>query len=175
MANVEGGRLVRPPFAVRGAQGRGGMRKLLATMATLAALGLVATGCTTARDMRDHLVKTTPRCQDQSLDIYFDPDSAEVTAEGRAIVSQAATVATGCAVDRVEVLGLADAVGGADVNMDLSKRRAQSVTAALAGAGLPAAEFRLAAAGQAGAITPRGDAQPLRRRVNIVLRLRALP
>ncbi|MDP3174645.1 MAG: OmpA family protein [Phenylobacterium sp.] len=142
------------------------------TGAATLALAIGLAGCAT-KEVR--LVKQTPRCVDQTLEIYFEPDSAEVTPEGKAIVSQAATVAAGCAVDKVEVLGLADSVGAPEANLDLSKRRAQSVTAALADAGLPAAEFALAAAGQDGAVTASGDAQPLRRRVNVVLRLRALP
>ena len=137
-----------------------------------AAFALVVAGCVSKGPTP--LVAATPRCQDQSLEIYFEPDSAEVPPEGRAIVSQAATVAAGCRVDKVEVLGLADAAGAPEANLELSKRRAQSVTAALASAGLPAAEFALSALGQAGAVTPAGDAQPLRRKVSIVLRLRPL-
>jgi outer membrane protein OmpA-like peptidoglycan-associated protein len=74
-------------------------------------------------------------------------------------------------VASVDVLGLSDAVGAADANLELSKRRAQSVTAALTAAGLPAGEFRVGAAGQAGAVTADGKARPLRRRVDVVLHL----
>jgi hypothetical protein len=45
------------------------------------------------------------------------------------------------------------------------------VTAALASARLPAAEFRVAAAGEAGALTPDGKAAPLRRRADVVLHM----
>jgi len=45
------------------------------------------------------------------------------------------------------------------------------VTAALSAAGLPAGEFKLSAAGEAGAVTSSGKARPLRRRVDVVLHL----
>jgi peptidoglycan-associated lipoprotein len=137
----------------------------LTTLATLS-------GCSTM-GMSHGAVKTAPMCQEQRVQIYFEPDSAEVTAEGRAVIRQAALSAKGCKVDSVEVLGLADAVGTPDANLDISKRRAQAVTAALAGAGLPAGEFKVAAAGQAGAVTAAGEARPLRRRADVVLHLSA--
>jgi outer membrane protein OmpA-like peptidoglycan-associated protein len=105
------------------------------------------------------------------VQIYFEPDSAVVTDEGRAVLAQAAQAARGCAVKDVKVLGLADAVGAPDANLQLSRRRADAVTAALAATGLPAAEFEVAGAGQAGAVTPTGEAQPLRRRADVVVYL----
>ena len=68
------------------------------------------------------------------------------------------------------MLGLADATGEAQANLELSKRRAQSVSQALADAGLPAAEFKVSAAGQAGALTNDGRA-PLRRRTDVIFHL----
>ena len=70
----------------------------------------------------------------------------------------------------IEVLGLADAAGAPGVNLELSKRRAQSVAAALAANGLPTAEFQVAAGGQDGAVTADGKA-PLRRRADVTLHL----
>jgi outer membrane protein OmpA-like peptidoglycan-associated protein len=125
-------------------------------------------GCGTLT--RDDIVKAPASCDDMTVQIYFEPDSAEVTAEGEAVLREAAAAAEGCKVDRVRVLGLADAAGAPNANLELSKRRAASVTAALAATGLPAAEFDLAAAGQSGAVTPAG-AQPLRRRADIALEL----
>ena len=137
--------------------------------------GAAVGGCTTTQATRDRVVQSPARCEDQTVQIYFEPDSAEVTAEGRAVIAQASASARGCAVKRVDVLGLADAAGTPETNLELSKRRAQSVTAALANAGLPDAEFQVAALGQAGALSPEGEARPLRRRVDVVLRLRPKP
>lgn len=143
----------------------------IARTAAMAALVLTLGGCTTIQNARDRIVKPAPRCVDQSVQIYFEADSAEVTDEGRAVISQAASQAGSCVVKSVDVLGLADSVGAADANLELSKKRAQSVTAALAASSLPAAEFKVSAAGQAGATTADGRAAPLRRRVDVILHL----
>ena len=106
-------------------------------------------------------------------DYAFEADSAEVTDEGRAILAQAASTAKTCKVDRVRVLGLADAVGAPAANMELSKQRVAAVTKALLANGLPAAEFDLTAAGQAGATAADGEARPLRRRADVTIELSA--
>jgi len=138
--------------------------------ATLLAATVLA-GCGSLPSGRDRVVKAPATCQDQTVHIYFDAYSAQVTREGQAVLRQAAAAAKGCRVQSVEVLGLADAVGAPDANLELSKKRADSVTSALARAGLPAAEFKVAAAGQAGATTASGEARPLRRRADVTLRL----
>lgn len=144
-------------------------RRILGAAALVGVVGLVS-GCGTLQNARARIEKAPAACEDVTVQIYFEPDSAEVTREGKAVLSQAATLARPCKIDRVSVLGLADAVGTADVNLELSKRRAASVTAALAATGLPAAEFNLQAAGQSGAVTPAG-AQPLRRRADVTVEL----
>jgi outer membrane protein OmpA-like peptidoglycan-associated protein len=121
---------------------------------------------------RDRIVRASPRCGDQTAQIYFDSFSAEVTKEGRAVIAAAAQQAKSCKVTGVDVLGLADSAGGRpDSNLELSKRRAQAVTAALAGAGLPAAEFKITAVGETGSTTTDGRSRPLRRRADIIVHL----
>lgn len=139
----------------------------------LLSTGLAVAACSSAPRGRDRIVSTPQRCQDQTVQIYFEGESAEVTRESGAVIRQAAATAAGCLVKSVSVLGLADAAGEPGANMELSKRRAQSVTAALASAGLPEAEFRVSAAGQTGAITADGRTAPLRRRADVVLHLTA--
>jgi outer membrane protein OmpA-like peptidoglycan-associated protein len=140
-------------------------------IAAVAALAAGLAACATVERARDRIVRVPNRCADQAVQIYFEPGAAEVTPEGRAVIRQAAEEARGCEVRRVDVVGLADAVGAPAANLELSKRRAQSVTAALASAGLPAGEFALAAEGDAGASTADGRAAPLRRRVDVILRM----
>ena len=134
---------------------------------TVLALG----GCATRPTSRDQIVKAAPHCVDQTVQIYFEAESAELTREGRAVLRAAAAQSKPCKVASVDVLGLSDSTGAPDANLDLSKRRAQSVTAALTSVGLPAGEFKVAAAGQAGATTAAGAAKPLRRRADVVLHL----
>jgi len=134
------------------------------------AAAVLASGCTSLPQSRARLVQTPPRCADQTVQIYFEPDSAELTREGKMVIHQAASAAAACRVASVEVVGLADAQGAADANLELSKRRASAVADALAAGGLPAAEFKLGAAGQSGAVTAAGKA-PLRRRADVILHL----
>lgn len=134
-------------------------------------VAILGTGCTTMTSARDRIVKREASCADVTVDIYFEPDSAEVTKEGRAVLRAAAGQAKGCQVDQVLVLGLADAAGAPAASLELSKRRAASVTTALAATGLPAGEFDLAAAGQSGSVTASGDNRPLRRRADVTLKL----
>jgi outer membrane protein OmpA-like peptidoglycan-associated protein len=135
------------------------------------AAAVLASGCTNMPASREQLVKAPAHCVDQAVQIYFDPDSAELTREGRMVIHQAAGAAAGCRVASVEVIGLADAQGAPGANLELSKRRAAAVAAVLEADGLPAAEFKVGAAGQAGAVTPEGKAAPLRRRADVILHL----
>jgi len=144
------------------------MGKIALSLAAVAALALG--GCTSVEGGRARLVKPPPRCADQSVEVYFAPDQAELTPESRMVINQAAQGAAACKVSRVEVMGLADAAGQPGANLELSRRRAQSVTAALEANGLPAADFKVSAAGQSGAVTADGKA-PLRRRVDVVLHM----
>lgn len=146
----------------------------IGTIATTVGLcaALALAGCATVRNARDRIVKPQARCADLTVQIYFEPDSAEVTPDGRAVLRAAAGQAKGCSVASVSVLGLADAAGAPATNLELSRRRADAVAQALAATGLPAAEFDRAAAGQAGATTASGDTRPLRRRADVTLKLR---
>jgi len=136
-----------------------------------AAAAVLVSGCRTAPAGRARLVAAPAHCLDQTVQIYFDPNSAELTREGRMVIATAAQGAAACRVTSVEVLGLADAQGAPAAGLELSRRRAAAVAQALAAYGLPAAEFKVAAAGQAGAVTADGRAAPLRRRADVVLHL----
>ena len=121
---------------------------------------------------REGLVRDS-RCDPVSAEIYFEPDSAELGPEARGLIAATAQGAAGCVVSGVDVLGLADATGAADANLALSQARAAAVAQALAQAGLPEAAFVTHAAGQLNAVTPDGVDRPMRRRVDIRLRLAA--
>ncbi|RAK57703.1 OmpA family protein [Phenylobacterium deserti] len=147
------------------------MRRSANLILLTAGLAVTLAGCSTVQNARERLVRAPVRCVDQTVQIYFEPDAAELTSEGRAVIKAASEGAAGCEVRSVEVVGLTDATGAPQANLELSRRRAQSVTAALAASGLPAAEFRVAAVGDAGAVTADGRAAPLRRRADVILRL----
>jgi peptidoglycan-associated lipoprotein len=135
----------------------------VAALAATAALG----GCASMHD--SSVVRTSSHCVDQTVQVYFEPFSSDLTPEGRNVIKAAADAVHGCRVSTVDVLGLADSVGAQDANLELSKLRAESVSKALEAAGLPTAEFRITAVGDAGATTTSGKSRPLRRRVDVAL------
>lgn len=138
------------------------------TVATLGA-GLMLAGCAAApwSASRASIETRPPACADFQVSIYFERDEVKVTREARSVLNSARTMARGCKVEKARVVGLADAVGAADVNMDLSRARAVSVTRALTRAGFGQVEFDVAAAGDIGATTMTGASAPLRRRADI--------
>ncbi len=144
--------------------------KILAASVTGLALAACLAGCGTVHNARDRIVRRQAPCQDVTVQIYFERGSAEVTPEGRAVLRAAAGQAKACKVDGVSILGLADAPGAPDANLELSKKRVASVTQALSATGLPTAEFEVKAIGQTGALTLKGAAL-LRRRADVTLRL----
>jgi len=146
------------------------------TAATLAvAIGALVSlsACNTVKSARDRVVRAPAHCADQTVQVYFEQDSAEIGKESQAVIAAAAQASKTCAVTGVDVTGLADATGAPDANLDLSRHRAEAVTAALAKAGVPAETVRIAAAGQNGAVNAAGQARPLRRRADVVLHMTA--
>ena len=133
--------------------------------AVAAATALCA--CSTLQDSQ--VVRTPARCSDQTVQVYFEPWSSDLTSEGANVIKAAAQTVHGCSISSIDVLGLADAVGAADANLELSQKRAQSVSQALEAAGLPGRDMHITAAGEAGATTASGKAKPLRRRVDVTL------
>lgn len=131
---------------------------------------LAVTGCA-GRPGRDAIVADAD-CAPIRFDVYFATDQAELTPVAAEAVRMSAAKAAACRVDRVRVLGLADAQGGATANLNLSERRAQAVTTALEAAGLPAPVFEVKAGGAAGATTADGANAPLRRRTEVLIEAR---
>jgi outer membrane protein OmpA-like peptidoglycan-associated protein len=140
-------------------------------LATGVAFACGLAGCASMGGMRQRLVRTPPACQDITVPVYFEPDAAALTPEGRKVIAAAAQGARGCRVVSVSVVGLADAAGDPAANLELSRKRTASVAEALIKARLPAPSYDLTAAGQAGAVTSDGKVQPVRRRADITLKL----
>ena len=118
-------------------------------------------------------VASRPACTDVVFPIYFAEGSDQLTPTGGEVISSEATLVHGCLIGYVSVLGLTDAAGGAAHNLNLSKRRADTVAKALAAAGLPAPKFEVSGAGETGAVSDSGRPVPLRRKTEVVIH--ALP
>lgn len=143
------------------------MRAMAAGMIGVA---LAAAGCASGPS-RDDLVQRTD-CAPVRFDVYFATDKANLTPVAQEAIRLGAQQVAGCAIDRVRVLGLADAQGAATANLNLSERRAQTVTGALAAEGLPVPTFEVQAAGASGATTTQGANAPMRRRTEVLIEAR---
>jgi outer membrane protein OmpA-like peptidoglycan-associated protein len=135
----------------------------------LVSVAALLSACTSGPTGRAAIERPAAACQPASVSLYFENNSTEVTREAAAVLRGAQTQARGCRIDGVRVVGLADAAGTSADNLALSKARAMAVTQALQRAGLPAAEFDVAASGDAGAVNRQGEAAPLRRRVDVMI------
>ncbi|MBX3483638.1 OmpA family protein [Phenylobacterium sp.] len=147
------------------------MRKTVVVMSVVMIAGVALSACQTVGSGRGRVEKTPAACQDMTVPVYFEPNVAQLTPEGRRVIAAAARTARPCKVDSVTVLGLADAAGDPAANLELSRKRADAVAGAIARAGLPAAVFAVEAVGQAGSVTADGKVVPVRRRADIALKL----
>jgi outer membrane protein OmpA-like peptidoglycan-associated protein len=130
--------------------------------------GLLLAGCSSMSvpTMRS-LGAAAPACIDANVPIYFAEGSSELTGPARDVIAAAGREASHCTVLQVEVVGLADYRGPPQPNLILSRQRAEHVAQGLQKAGLPAPTFGVIAAGESGAVTAKGDVDPLHRRAEI--------
>jgi peptidoglycan-associated lipoprotein len=138
------------------------------------ALGLTVgvSACSTGITSREQLVAEPSACGMRDFEVYFAEASAQLTQPARQAVDLVAEQLKACEITQVAVIGLSSATGTPEANLTLSQRRAQSVAAEFERLGWPAPAFRLEAAGDAGAVTPEGTAEPLRRRTLVFIESR---
>lgn len=143
------------------------------SVVAVAAVAAMLVGGCAVRDRlfrdRAELVAERQPCVVTTIPVYFEEGRARLTAPARALVRETAAGLGGCHIPRVRVIGLADATGGSARNLELSDARARVVAEAFAEEGWPAPLFETLAAGDAGALRPDGSAEPVRRRVEIVI------
>ena len=94
-----------------------------------------------------------PGAAPASFEVYFPSGSDRLDAAAHRVIAQAAARAAQ-AHEQIAVAGFTDAAGNAASNLDLSRRRAESVKAALIGAGVPQPLIALAWHGQDGQQVP---------------------
>ena len=141
-------------------------------LAAVLVLGAALGGCEHPRAVAARpLIQAPPDCVDVNFPIYFEPRSAAITREADQLIVAAQVRARGCDVTGIVVVGLADARGSADANLDLSRRRAEAVTREMHRRGFTTVEFREKVAGSVGAETDAGAARPLRRRADVSIHL----
>jgi len=144
-------------------------------VAALVLIAATVSGCSTMHKVM-HPAYSGPvmampsNCSDLTATIYFDRGSAVLTREAKDALKIAAAQAESCHFRAVDVYGLSDAVGAPAANLALSKRRAEVVTGVLAQLGFTTVNFKLVAAGEAGAVNASGAVEPLRRQADVIFR-----
>ncbi len=107
-------------------------------------------------------------CVSATFPVYFGLDETELSQPAEKLLDEAAVRMTDCPAGRLDVVGLADAVGGDEVtNQQLSEARAQAVVDGLQDRGVRPAQINVMAFGDQGAVTPGGENEPMRRRVEV--------
>jgi peptidoglycan-associated lipoprotein len=131
---------------------------------------LLLAGCSTSGGPQTaSRSQAAPLCQDITFPIYFAEYSDQLTPSAQKVLVTVATQVRGCRIGYVSVLGLTDAKGTPVDNLELSKRRAGVVAAALQSAGLPAPQFEVRGLGEVGALDPAGKSVPLRRKTEVAI------
>jgi OmpA-OmpF porin, OOP family len=104
--------------------------------------------------------------------LYFDTDSAVVKPESQPQVAEIVKFLQANASQAIFVVGHTDMSGTLEHNLELSKRRAESVVAALAAAGIPATRVGARGVGPLAPVASNADeaGRVLNRRVEIVAR-----
>jgi OOP family OmpA-OmpF porin len=112
-----------------------------------------------------------PAPQTRQFTVYFEFDKSNLTPEGSKVVSDAAAYYKQTGSARVAITGYTDLAGTQQYNLGLSKRRADTVRAALVKAGVPDGAIAEAWRGKENPAvpTPDGVREPRNRRVEIVL------
>jgi peptidoglycan-associated lipoprotein len=144
------------------------MKRLIGLAGIAGAVGLAGCGMTGFTD-RGALVAQPSPCTAKRFEVYFADSEARLTESARQAIGMTAAQLQNCDIRKVQVLGLADARGGAAANQSLSERRAQAVAEALTAAGWPAPVFEVEAEGDQGAVTAAGVREPMRRRTEVLI------
>jgi len=103
--------------------------------------------------------------------VFFDFDKYNLTADARKVVEAAAGSFKANGVARIELTGYTDLAGTQAYNLRLSKRRAETVAAALEKMGVPKSAINVMWRGKENprVPTPDGVREPQNRRVEIVM------
>lgn len=144
------------------------MKGLIVVLGAVA-IGVAGCALTPGGGNRSDLVSEPDVCAPTRFEVYFRDSEAGLTDSARNAIALTATQLQGCDIRKVDVIGLADARGGATANMDLSQRRALAVAEALEAAGWPSPAFTLFGAGDTGSVAADGANEPMRRRTEVLI------
>jgi outer membrane protein OmpA-like peptidoglycan-associated protein len=140
--------------------------------AMIACAGAVLAGCSTAPAPAAAATADASFCTSGSFDIYFSEWDASLSPASREMLAAAQKKYDGCVIEHVRIVGMADASGDYNSNLEISDRRAWAVADALNRGGWPSSTFDVRSAGEQGA-TVEGVEQPMRRLARVTVAARA--
>jgi peptidoglycan-associated lipoprotein len=142
------------------------LKKMFAAVALAAALG----ACETFPGASDDAAAFDPAaCYEREFNVYFDETDATLSPEAREAIDAVGTALRGCRIDRVRIVGMADAALEAEISIEISEARARAIRDYLESEFRWAHDkFELRARGDRGAVTDEGLARPLRSRARVV-------
>jgi OmpA-OmpF porin, OOP family len=103
--------------------------------------------------------------------VFFNLNSAKLTAEAQDIIGQAVNTANEKANAPIAITGFTDTTGTPQYNLRLSKRRAEAVADAMVAGGVDAGRITTDGVGENNLLIPTGDgvAEPQNRRAQIAI------
>jgi outer membrane protein OmpA-like peptidoglycan-associated protein len=103
--------------------------------------------------------------------VSFRPGSIAIDPYGAAVLDNAGAAYRQVDVRLFTVVGRTDRTGSADLNLRLSRRRAEAVRTALVARGVPAERIRVEAVGEGNPLvgTADGVAEPLNRSAEVII------
>ena len=112
-------------------------------------------------------------CPARQMVFYFGSWETELNALAIQEINAVQSALKDCTIDQVHIVGMAGAPGDVAANVEVSKKRAENVAAALEKGGWPRSAFVLDAKGEDGATTADGLEKPMRRRVEVNVKVSA--
>jgi peptidoglycan-associated lipoprotein len=142
------------------------LKKMFVAAMFACALG----ACETLPGASDDAAEFDPAaCYEREFNVYFDGADATLSPEARAAISAVGTALRGCRIDRVRIVGMADAALEAEISIEISEARARAIRDYLETEFRWAHDkFELRARGDRGAVTDEGLNRPLRSRARVV-------
>jgi outer membrane protein OmpA-like peptidoglycan-associated protein len=106
-------------------------------------------------------------CTPQKMVFYFGSWETALNELAQKEITMVQSKLAGCSIDSVQIVGMAGAPGDVEANMDVSRKRAETVADALAAGGWPRDRIAIEVRGEEGSTTADGLIKPMRRRAEV--------
>ncbi len=113
--------------------------------------------------------KASGHCEPVEVSVHFPLGGTELNEFAKTVLNNAMNETSHCKLARVEVFGFADASGNEELNLEISKARADATLSYLEAAGIKADAFMVDARGEEGATRVDGEPEVMRRKADLRL------